>query len=216
MLPSPIDVASALVNEFPELLRHAIISLQEAFLGLALGIAIAFTLAALMDKSELIYSAIHPILLLTQTIPPIAIAPLLVLWMGYGIAPKVALIFLVCFFPITISLLEGFRSSDTDAIALFRSMGANEAQIFWHIKLPYAQSNFFAGLKVAVSYAIVGAVIAEWLGGDSGLGVYMIRVRKSYSFDRMFAVILFISLLSIALMQLTMFIQRKSTPWKQK
>ena len=216
MLPSPLDVAGALVRDFPELLRHAAISLQEAFLGLGIGIVVAFGLAALMDASELCYRAIHPILLLTQTIPPIALAPLLVLWMGYGIAPKIALIFLTCFFPVTISLLDGFRSADTDAIALFRSMGANRFQIFWHIKLPYAQSSFFAGLKVAVSYAIVGAVIAEWLGGNAGLGVYMTRVRKSYSFDRMFAVILFISLLSVALMQLTLYVQKKSMPWKQE
>ena len=215
MLPSPIDVLRAFIREFSELMHHAAISLQESFYGLGLGIVVAFLLSATMDHSNIAYRAIYPILMLTQTIPTIALAPLLVLWMGYGIAPKVALVFLVCFFPITISLLDGFRSADSDAIALLRSMGANGVQIFWHIKLPYALSGFFSGLKVAVSYAIVGSVIAEWLGGDAGLGVYMTRVRKSYSFDQMFAVILFISVLSILLMQLTMYIQKKSMPWKQ-
>ena len=215
MLPSPVDVLAAFCRELPELMRHAGVSLREAFLGLGLGVSGAFILAALMDSSRLAYRAVYPVLLLTQTIPTIALAPLLVLWMGYGIAPKVALIFLTCFFPVTISLLDGFRSADADAIVLLRSMGAKGRQIFWHIKLPYALPGFFSGLKVAVSYAIVGAVIAEWLGGDAGLGVYMTRVRKSYSFDRMFAVILLVSLLSVLLMQLTVFIQKKSMPWKQ-
>lgn len=216
MLPSPVQVVSAFLREFPVLMRHSAISLAEAGLGLAFGIAAAFLFAVLMDASRLLYDAFYPILLITQTIPSIAIAPLLVLWMDYGMAPKVTLVFLVCFFPITVGLLDGFRSADPDSIRLIRTMGASPPQVFRHIKLPYALPGFFTGLKTSVTYSIVGAVIAEWLGGDGGLGVYMIRVRKSYAFDKMFAVIFWVSILSLLLMRLTMLLERKAMPWKER
>lgn len=212
MLPSPIQVIEAFIEEFDVLMGHLMISLSEAFLGLTLSILIAFALAILMDRYSVLYQAVYPVLIISQTIPVIAIAPLLVLWMGYGMAPKVMVIFLVCFFPMTIGLLDGFRSADKDAIRLLRSMGAHENQVFIHIKLPYAMPHFLAGLKVAVSYAVVGAVVAEWLGGTSGLGVYMTRVRKSYAFDKMFAVILLVSMVSLLLMKLVSLLERKLMP----
>lgn len=214
MLPSPTQILCALADEFPTLLGHSVTTLEEAFAGLGLGILAAFFFAVLMDHSPFLHKACYPLLLITQTIPSIAIAPLLVLWMGYELAPKIALVFLVCFFPVTIGLLDGFQSADPDAVRLLRTMGANRMQIFRHIKLPYALPGFFTGLKTSVTYSIVGAVIAEWLGGESGLGVYMTRVRKAYTFDKMFAVILWVSLLSLALMRLVQIIEKKSSPWK--
>lgn len=215
MLPSPVQVFFAFISEFPVLMQHLSTSLSEAFAGLLIGIATAFILAILMDSSSTLYSALYPILLITQTVPSIAIAPLLVLWMGYGAAPKIALVFLVCFFPITIGLLDGLRSSDADAIRLLQSMNASRIQIFQHIKLPYALPGFFTGLKTSVTYSIVGAVIAEWLGGESGLGVYMTRVRKSYAFDKMFAVIFLVSILSLLLMQLVVVMEKAAMPHKR-
>jgi ABC-type nitrate/sulfonate/bicarbonate transport system permease component len=153
-------------------------------------------------------------MVISQTIPTVAIAPLLVLWMGYGMMPKVALIVLVCFFPIAVALLDSFRSSDPDLINLMRAMGAKPVQIFRHVKWPAAITGFFSGLKIAVSYAIVGAVISEWLGGNEGLGVYMIRVKRSYAFDKMFAVILLIMIISLLLIQVTVWLERITTPWR--
>ena len=214
MLPAPIDVIKALVNDAPLLLMHSKTTLLEAFLGLLLSIIFALLLAVAMDEFVLAKKTLYPFLIVTQTIPTIAIAPLLVLWLGYGITPKVALIFLTCFFPLVISILGGFAAVDQDIISLFRSMGANKLQILLWVKLPSAVEGFFAGLKVAASYSIVGAVIAEWLGGNQGLGVYMTRVRKSYSFDKMFAVIIVITVVSLLLMAVVEIIQRKATPWK--
>ena len=214
MLPAPIDVIKALVNDAPLLLMHSKTTLLEAFLGLLLSIIFALLLAVAMDEFVLAKKTLYPFLIVTQTIPTIAIAPLLVLWLGYGITPKVALIFLTCFFPLVISILGGFAAVDQDIISLFRSMGANKLQILLWVKLPSAVEGFFAGLKVAASYSIVGAVIAEWLGGNKGLGVYMTRVRKSYSFDKMFAVIIVITVVSLLLMAVVEIIQRKATPWK--
>ena len=215
MLPSPVQVVIAFINEFNILMGHLTISLSEAFLGLGTGILVAFILAIGMDHFNLLHKALYPILIISQTIPVIAIAPLLVLWMGYGMAPKVMVIFLVCFFPITIGLLDGFKAADADTIRLMKSMGANSKQIFWHIKLPYAFPGFLAGLKVSVSYAVIGAVVAEWLGGTAGLGVYMTRVRKSYAFDKMFAVIFLVSLISLILMKLVSVLEKKLMPYNK-
>ena len=215
MLPSPIQVIQAFIREFDSLMGHLKISLGEAFIGLGFGIFGAFFLAMLMDRFQMVYRALYPLLIISQTIPVIAIAPLLVLWMGYGMAPKIMVIFLVCFFPITIGLLDGFKSSDPDAIRLLTSMGARPVQIFRHIKLPSAMPHFLAGLKISVSYAVIGAVVAEWLGGNQGLGVYMTRVRKSYAFDEMFSVIFLVSIISLILMKCVSLHEKKLLPYQK-
>lgn len=214
MLPSPQSVIKALYTDAQLLFEHAKISLAEAFIGLGLSIISAVVLAIVMDESKILRKTLYPVVILTQTVPAIAMAPLLVLWMGYGMAPKVALIFITCFFPMVVSTLSGLMSVDEDVIRLFNSMGASRLKILFWVKLPSAMESFFSGLRLAVSYSIVGAVIAEWLGGNGGLGVYMTRVRKSYAFDKMFAVIIFISILSLILMKLVDIIQNKAMPWK--
>lgn len=213
MLPSPAAVARAFVNDFPNLMYHARTTLTEAFLGLVTGVALAFVIATMMDRFRLLNQALTPILVITQTIPTIAIAPLLVLWMGFGMAPKITLVVITTFFPIAVGLLEGYRSVDPDAVNLMRTMGAGRAQIFYHVRFPAALSHFFSGLRISASYAIVGAVISEWLGGFEGLGVYMTRVKKAYAFDRMFAVIILIVVISLLLMKLVDIISRAAMPW---
>ena len=202
MLPSPIQVVKAMIKDFPLLMKHAWTTLYEAFVGLGIGVAAGFFVSLIMDHSPVIYKALYPILVMTQTVPTVAIAPLLVLWMGYGTAPKITLIVIGGFFPIAINLLDGYKSVDPDMIRLMQSMGASKWQIFKHVKFPGSMSYFFAGLRISISYSIVGAVISEWLGGFSGLGVYMTRVKKSFSYDKMFAVIFIISFLSLLLIKL--------------
>lgn len=216
MLPSPTEVFSAFVNNFDVMLQQAAVTLQEAVYGLLIGIAIAFVVASLMDRFAFLHKALYPLLVISQTIPTIAIAPLLVLWMGFGMAPKITLVVITTFFPIAIGLLNGFSLVDDDAVKLMRSMGASRFQIFRFVKLPSALPSFFSGLQVSASYAIVGAVISEWLGGFDGLGVYMTRVKKAYAFDKMFAVIIFISAISLLLMALISIIQKLAMPYKRK
>ena len=187
----------------------------EALIGLACGVAAGFLLAVAMDRFVVIDKALSPLVTISQTIPTVAIAPLLVLWLGYGMLPKVLLVALTTFFPITVSLASGFRSVDPDAIDLMRTMNASWWQIFCFAKLPAAAESFFAGLRISATYAVVGAVVAEWLGGFEGLGVYMTRVRKSYSYDQMFAVIIIISALSLVLMGITRLLERACMPWKR-
>lgn len=214
MLPTPIDVCRALAGDFPVLLTNAAVTLQEAAWGLAIGIAVALALATLMHRVRALYRALYPLVVVTQTIPTIAIAPLLVLWMGFGMAPKVTLVALTTFFPLAVSLLEGYASTDKAAADLLRAMGASRWQIFRHLEFPAALGYFFSGLRVSVSYAVVGAVISEWLGGNAGLGVYMTRARKAYAFDKMFAVILFIVVVSLLLMALVTVLRRLTMPWE--
>ena len=216
MLPSPIDVVRAFTTDFSLLVSHATVTLQEALYGLLIGTGLGFVIAVLMDRFDFLYKALYPVLVITQTIPTIAIAPLLVLWMGFSMAPKITLVVLTTFFPIAISLLDGFKSADPDSINLIRSMGGGNFKIFRHIKLPGAMEQFFSGLKVSASYSVVGAVISEWLGGFEGLGVYMTRVKKAYAFDKMFAVIILVSLVSLALMGLVNVLKNIAMPYKRK
>lgn len=216
MLPSPIDVVKAFADNFSIMMKQAAVTLQETLYGLLIGIAIAFVIASLMDRFTIINKALYPVLVVTQTIPTIAIAPLLVLWMGFGMAPKITLVVITTFFPIAIGLLNGFQSVDEDAINLMRSMGARRLQIFRIIKLPNATASFFSGLRISAAYAVIGAVVSEWLGGFEGLGVYMTRVKKAYAFDKMFAVIVFISAISLVLMGIVVLLEKISMPWVHK
>ena len=215
MLPLPWQVVQAFVKDFPLMAGHMWTTLFEAFAGLGIGIVMGFVVAFLMQRFHALYRAFYPILVITQTIPTLAIAPLLVLWLGYNTAPKITLVVIMTFFPITVGLLDGFKEADPDAVRLLQAMGASKTQIFFHIMLPSGLGHFFAGLRMSVSYAVVGAVVAEWLGGFSGLGVYMTRVKKSYAYDRMFAVIFLITAISILLMKLVDVVQYFVMLWKR-
>lgn len=209
LLPSPIQIIQAFIQDFYLLIGHAKYTLLTAFLGTLIGLLLSFLLSILMDLSKNFKEMIYPVLLLNQTIPTIAIAPLLVIWLGYGILPKVVLVILSVFFPMTIALIDGYQSIQKEQLNLFASLNASKYQLYRHLKIPAAMGYFFTGLKVALSYALISAVVAEWLGGYHGLGVYMTRVRKSYELDNMFAVIFFISLLTLLLIGLVKIIERK-------
>jgi len=215
MLPSPAQTVEAFISDFGLLMSHLKVTLLETVLGTLMGVAIGYAAAVLMDRWDPAYKAMYPLIVLTQTIPAVAIAPLLVLWFGYKMMPKIILIILITFFPIVIGVLDGFRSADKDAINLMRSMGASRWQIFRHIKFFNALPNFFSGLRITVAYAVVGAVLAEWLGGFAGLGVYMTRVKKSFAYDKMFAVIFLISIISLILIWLVSVLQKKCMPWER-
>jgi ABC-type nitrate/sulfonate/bicarbonate transport system permease component len=214
MLPSPLRIVRAIANDFPLLMRHTGVTMLETAVGLLLSLAASFVLALVMDNTAFLRRQIMPILLFTQTVPAIAVAPLLVLWLGYGASPKIALVFITCFFPLTVGLLSGLQSADEDSVQLLKSMGATRRHIYRYLKLPSSLPGFFSGLRIAGSYAVIAAVVAEWLGGNSGLGVYMTRVRKSYSFDKMFAVILLTAALSLVLMRGIEELEKRVVRWK--
>ncbi|WP_367109999.1 ABC transporter permease [uncultured Psychrobacter sp.] len=210
LLPSPIQIVQAFIDDFSLLMGHAKYTLATAFIGTAISLVLSFVLSIVMDLSKTTRELIYPVILLNQTIPTIAIAPLLIIWLGYGITPKVVLVVLAVFFPITIALIDGYQSVTKEHLDLFKSMQATRYQVYRHLKIPSAMGFFFTGLKVALSYALISAVIAEWLGGYNGLGVYMTRVRKSYDLDSMFAVIFLISVLTLMLISLVKWLERRA------
>lgn len=216
IIPAPSEIVAALISQRETLFQNSLITLVQALVGLFFGILLAFILAVSMDRLPLVRKALYPYLVVSQTIPTVAIAPILVLWLGYGMLPKIVLVVLTTLFPIVINILEGFASVDEDAVNLLRLMGANHRQILRHVKLPASLSYFFSGLKISVSYAFVGSVVAEWLGGFEGLGVYMIRAKNAFSYDNMFAAIVVISVVSLLLLGIVSLIERWATPWQHR
>lgn len=214
IFPTPLAIIKAFVREFDLLLFHSKITLLETVIGLGLGILIATILAILMDRYKFVYKIIYPLLILTQTVPTIAIAPVLILWLGYDMTPKIVLIVITTTFPIIISILDGFKHCDVDQIQLLRLMNATDFQILRHLKFPTSLGYFFAGLRVSVSYAFITAVVAEWLGGFEGLGVFMTRVKKAFEYDSMFAVIFLISIISLLNIEIIKLIEKKVLKWK--
>lgn len=206
----------ALIDDRANIWMNARVTLIQAFIGLGIGIVLAFALAIIMDIIPWFHKALYPLLIVTQTIPTVAIAPILVLWLGYDMTPKIVLVVLTTLFPIIISILSGFAQCDQDAIQLLKLMGANRRQILQHVKLPSSMTYFLSGLRVSVSYAFVSSVVAEWLGGFEGLGVYMIQTKRAFSYDKMFAVIVFISVLSLIFMATVSIVEKFLTPWRFK
>ncbi|XJS10621.1 ABC transporter permease [Aerococcaceae bacterium WGS1372] len=214
IIPAPSEVIVALFDDWDNIWMNAQVTLIQAFIGLGIGIALAFLLAIIMDIIPWFYKSLYPILVVTQTIPTVAIAPILVLWLGYDMTPKIVLVVLTTIFPIIISILSGFAQCDQDSIQLLKLMGANRWQILTHVKLPSSMTYFLSGLRVSVSYAFVSSVVAEWLGGFEGLGVYMIQTKRAFAYDKMFAVIVFISVLSLIFMGTVSIVEKYLTPWR--
>jgi ABC-type nitrate/sulfonate/bicarbonate transport system permease component len=215
ILPSPTDIVIALIANWADIMMHTWVTFFEGMTGLLAAVFLSLIMAIVMDQFPVVKKAIYPVLVISQTVPIIVIAPLLAMWFGFGIAPKIFVVVLVCFFPITVNLIEGLQSVDGELINLVRSMGAAKSQIFAKIKFPSALPYFFSGLKIAATYSIMGAVIGEWLGGKAGLGVYMLRARHAFALDLVFASILVIVILSIILFYGIAGIQRALMPWEK-
>lgn len=213
ILPSPAEVVQA-GWETRNTLFHAIgVTLMETAVGLLIAIVFGVIVAAAMDLSTFLRRAVYPLLIASQTIQVLAIAPLLIIWFGFGLAPKVIVVVLVCFFPLAVSMADGLFSTDPDYVALLQAMGANRRQVWQIVRLPAALPAFFSGLKIAVTYSIVGATIAEWVGGSAGLGLYMLRSKNALATDQVFVAMLVTSLLSIGLFVIISVIERQALPW---
>ncbi|WP_300386626.1 ABC transporter permease [Clostridium sp.] len=216
ILPSPIDVGTTFIKELPIMLPHIVATLYEGIVGFLIAILISIIIAIIMDSVPIFKKALYPVLVISQTIPTIAIAPLFIIWFGFGYLPKIIIVVIMCFFPIVISIVDGLEGVDKELINHFKLMGASKLNIFLHLKLPFGMINFFSGIRIAATYSIMGAVIGEWLGGEKGLGVYMTRARSAYALDKMFAAIIVIVIISILIVFLVTFIEKLLTPWNEK
>ncbi|NBI05851.1 ABC transporter permease [Senegalia massiliensis] len=213
ILPSPIDIIKVFSEINSEIWPHISTTLQESAIGFLIAIILGIVLAIVMDNVKFIKKAIYPIVIISQTVPIIALAPLFAAWFGFGKLPKIMVVILVCFFPVLVSLIHGLESVDKDLINLLKSMGASKFQIFKQVKFPASLVSFFSGLRIAATYSIMGAVIGEWLGGKDGLGVYMLRVKHSFALDKFFAVIIIIVILSMILFKIINLLQNYLMPW---
>lgn len=216
LLPAPSRIWDAFLEVRGTLPGHTRTTFNESVAGLAAAAGVGVSLAIVIASVPLVRRAIYPILVVSQTIPMIVLAPLLVIWFGFGFMPKVLVVALVGFFPIVVSTADGLiTGADREMVALVRSMGGTRLQILRIVRIPAALPSFFAGLKIAAAYAVTGAVIGEWVGSTSGsgLGILISRSQASYRVDRIFVAIAVISLLSIAFFAAVQLAARLSTPW---
>ena len=213
LLPTPVQIVKALWSSRQLIWMHTLTTLAETSLGFAFAVVFSLITAGVMVLFPWLKRLLYPFLIISQTVPLIAIAPLLILWLGYGLLPKIVIVILVCYFPVTISLIEGLEVADSDLLNLLRSMGASRWQMFYIVRWPHALPSLFAGLKIAATYSVMGAVIGEWLGSSSGLGVYLTRSSHSFMTDRVFAAIFTISALSFLYYALISILARLAIPW---
>ena len=213
VLPAPSQVLGSLWEFRGEAVRHAVPTILETVVGFSLSIAAATLVAIGLDRSTWARRAVEPLLVASQTVPIVAIAPLVVVWFGFGLLPKVLIVVLVTFFPITIALLDGFASTSADAADLMRSFGASAGQTFRKLRWPSALPGFFTGLRIAATYGVVAAVIGEYVGATAGLGIWMQLSQRSFRTDLVFGAILLTAVLSIALYAAVVVTERAIIPW---
>jgi len=213
ILPSPTQIINSFLQSRSLIFYHLIPTVVEAIIGLSGATLVSVFIAIVMERFQIMRKIIYPFLIISQTIPFIILAPLLTLWFGFGLLPKIIIIALVCFFPITINLFDGFQGVDSNVIRLLTSMGANQKQIFKWVKWPASLPAFFSGLRIAAAYSILGAVVSEWMGADRGLGILLVRSTKSYLTDRVFATIGVITILSFVVVFAVEIVARISIPW---
>jgi ABC-type nitrate/sulfonate/bicarbonate transport system permease component len=213
LLPSPSRVVAAGIQARGLLSEHIQQTLRETLLGFTIALSCGLLLAVVIDLSGFLRRALYPLLVVTQTIPIMTIAPLLVIWLGYTIWPKIIVVALVCFFPIVVTSADGLHSADPELLALLQAMGANRGQVFFKVRVPGALPSVFSGIKIAITYSVIGAIIGEWVGASKGLGVFMLRASNSFRTDWVFAAIAVSSLLSILLFLAVAVIERLALPW---
>jgi NitT/TauT family transport system permease protein len=209
ILPTPLAIANRIANELPLLASHGYITLFEVLAGFGMGVAIGIPLSLLIFYSRAFEKAVYPLLVALQTIPKVALAPILVLYLGYGWAPKITLAFLIALFPIVISTVVGLQSLDKNLVNLVRSMGANEMQTFFKVRLPAALPNIFGGFKVAISLSVIGAVIGEYVAAERGLGYLQLQANSLFDTTLNFASVVAISALGVSLYFILDFIESK-------
>ncbi|MBS7707404.1 ABC transporter permease [Chelatococcus asaccharovorans] len=213
LLPPPSAIAQRLFTDWDQLLYHFAATTLEVVIGFVLAIVVSIPLAALLAQIRIFERMLYPVLVASQTIPKVAIAPLLVVWFGFGLMPKVLIAFLICFFPIVVDSLVGFRSAPKEVSWLARSMGASRWQTFVNFQVPAALPHIFAGVKVASTLAIVGAIVGEFVAADRGLGYQLIVANGALDVTLSFTVLVVLSLMGVALFALVDRVERWALPW---
>lgn len=214
LVPSPAEIAESLWQNRTLLAENAWVTLREMLLGILAALVVGIGMAVLMHRWRVIRDAAYPLIVASQTIPIVVIAPILVVWFGYGITAKIAIVALICFFPITVNALDGLRSVDPETVKLMRSLDASRRQRFWRAEAPAALPSLFTGIKIAVVVAPIGAVFAEWSGSSAGLGHLIQSDTAYFQVARQFATVVVLSALALALIALTALAERRVVTWR--
>lgn len=215
ILPAPSAVLEALVTDRLLILRHGLYTLSAVVAGLGLALSVSLPLALAMDRHPALKETIYPLLVVSQAIPIFALAPLMLVWFGVGLSPKIFIVALVCFFPLAVNLVEGLARVDRELIDLLQTMRARPWLVFRAVRLPASLPYFFSGLKIAATYSVLGAIIGEWLGGRAGLGIYMLRAYHAYRLNHLFASIIVVVVLSLLLFKLAETAASLAMPWHE-
>jgi len=213
LVPAPSDVAESLWRDRELLAENAWVTVQEVLLGFAIAAVAGFAAAIVLHLSDTLRRAFYPLLMASQTVPVIAIAPILVVWLGFGIGPKLAIIALVCFFPITVNTLDGLRSVDPELPRMMRTLDASRTMILRRVEIPSALPFLFSGAKIAAVISVIGAVFGEWSGADEGLGHLILVAQGQVQTARVFAAVFVLSALAIALFGLLALLERRVAWW---
>jgi len=213
-LPAPTRIADGFWSNRDVLSHHAWVTLQETLIGVFVSIVVGVFIALVIDSFGPVRRALYPLLVGSQTVPIVVIAPLFALWFGFDITPKIIVVTLYTFFPITVALASGLAATDTEALVLMKTLGADRLTTLRLLKLPQSLPYFFTGLRIAVTYAMVGAVFAEWNGATEGLGLYVILMKNSFRTDMVFAAVVVIAVLSLALFVLVGMLEKLVVRWK--
>jgi putative hydroxymethylpyrimidine transport system permease protein len=216
ILSSPGETARALGHDRSLLLDNAWVTLEEAVLGLAVAIALGVAAAVGMHLVRPLRDAAYPLLVASQAIPVVVFAPLLVLAFDYGIGPKIVIVALICFFPITVNMLDGLRSTDPDQLKLMRSLGASRAQTLRKVELPGCLPYLFSGLRVAATVSVIGAVFGEWAGAENGLGRLVLLGSQQLETPRTYAGVVILTAMAVALFALVTLVERVAVPWNRQ
>lgn len=214
LLPSPSAIALEGVAVAPDIGEDIVATTSLTLLGFALGAVLGLLVAGLLHRIEPLKAALYPLLIVSQNVPTIALAPLLVIWFGFGLTPKIVIIVLVTFFPVAVAAMDGLRGADRTMLDYLRMSGASRSQIFRTLEVPWALPSVFSGLKIAATYAVMGAVIGEWVGSDKGIGHYMLLQKSAFRADRVFVSIVVIVLLSLVLFAVIALVERRVTRWR--
>ena len=212
-LPSPTAIAMALSSDWDAIYVNTVPTFLEAILGITAATLLGLLLAIVLDTSDWLRRAIYPLLVISQTVPIVALGPLLLIWFGLDMGPKVIVVTLYCFFPVAVACVDGLAATDPDLLRLMRSMSASRWQVLLLVRLPGALPSFFSGLRIAATYSVVGAIFGEYVGAYMGLGVYIQAAAQARAVDQVFAAILVISALTLVLFGAVSLLERLTLPW---
>ncbi|MDN3451531.1 ABC transporter permease [Planococcus sp. APC 3906] len=214
LLPTPAQIGIEAWQSWPDYRSHLFATIRLSIIGLLIGTLIGLGVAVGLHLVPKLKETFYPLLIVSQNIPIIVLAPLLIIWFGFGLLPKLVIIVLVCFFPITIAALDGFRQTSGELLHYMKMAGATKRQIFWKLEWPHALPSIFSGLKIAATYSVMGAVISEWLGAQEGIGVYMTLASSSFQTAKVFVAILLIMGLSLIFFAGIVFLEKRIIRWK--